>query len=112
MGCGGHRQANTGRRPDQQALALATISPWVNDSDDATDASLLAAHRGQLADTYVAYAGTGNFTTQGDYVRIDDPGVWSEFVYQPAIIYHGQIHYHSIWRDHMRNYGGNFYRED
>ncbi|RZK21647.1 MAG: DUF3500 domain-containing protein [Hymenobacter sp.] len=45
----------------------------------------------------------------GDYVRIDGPNVWSEFVCQNGIVYHSQIHYHSIWRDRTRDYGGNFY---
>ncbi|MDO7886037.1 DUF3500 domain-containing protein [Hymenobacter cheonanensis] len=93
----------------QQALVMAAMAPWVNDADDATAASLLASYQHQLADTYVAYAGTGNFTTQGDYLRIDGPSVWIEFVCQNGIVYHSQIHYHSIWRDHARDYGGNFY---
>lgn len=45
---------------DQQALVLAAMKPWVQDSDDATAASLLSTYQGQLAGTYIAYAGTGN----------------------------------------------------
>jgi hypothetical protein len=93
----------------QQALVLAAMKPWVNDSDDATAASLLAAYQRQLPATYIAYAGTGAFGTNGDYVRIDGPSVWIEFVCQNGVIYHSQIHYHSIWRDRIRDYGGNFY---
>ncbi|MDO7845732.1 DUF3500 domain-containing protein [Hymenobacter sp. M29] len=93
----------------QQALVMAAMAPWVQDSDDATAATLLAAYQRQLPDTYIAYAGTGSFATNGDYVRIDGPEVWIEFVCQNGVVYHSQIHYHSIWRDHARDYGGNFY---
>ena len=93
----------------QQALVMKAMAPWVNDSDDATAASLLAAYQRQLATTYIAYAGTGTLTSNGDYVRIDGPNVWIEFVCQNGIIYHSQLHYHSIWRDRTRDYGGSFY---
>jgi hypothetical protein len=81
----------------------------VQDADDATAASLLAAYEQQLASTYVAYSGTGNFTQEGDYVRLDGPNVWIELVCQNGVMYRSQIHYHSIWRDRTRDYGGNFY---
>jgi hypothetical protein len=41
-------------------------------------------------------------------VRIDGPGVWIEFVCQNGIVYQGQIHYHTVYRDHTRDYGGEF----
>lgn len=94
----------------QRQLLLAAMKPWVQDSDDATAARLLADYARQLAGTYVAYAGSGNFTAAGDYLRLDGPGVWIEFVCQSGVVYNQQIHYHSIWRDHTRDYGGNFYR--
>jgi hypothetical protein len=93
----------------QQALVLEAMRPWVQDSDDATAAFLMTTYQGQLADTYISYAGTGLFTTSGDYVRIDGPNVWIEFVCQTGVVYRSQIHYHSIWRDHARDYGGNYY---
>lgn len=92
----------------QRQLVLAALRPWVQDADDATAARLLAEYEKQLPDTYVAYAGTGRFTSSGDYLRLDGPGLWLEFVCQNGIIYHRQIHYHSIWRDHTRDYGGEF----
>jgi len=94
---------------DQQALVVAAMKPWVQDSDDATAAALLSTYTNQLASTYIAYSGTGNFTTEGDYVRIDGPNVWIEFACQGGIVYRNQIHYHTVWRDHARDYGGNFY---
>ena len=38
-------------------------------------------------------------------MRIDGPGVWIEFSVQNGIVMSG-VHYHSIWRDHIRDYGG------
>jgi hypothetical protein len=93
----------------QQTLVLAAMRPWVNDSDDATAASLLTTYQSQLANTYIAYAGTGQFTASGDYARIDGPNVWIEFACQGGVVYRSQIHYHTVWRDHARDYGGNFY---
>ncbi|GAA4493135.1 DUF3500 domain-containing protein [Hymenobacter ginsengisoli] len=93
----------------QQALVLAAMRPWVNDSDDATAASLMSVYQNQLANTYISYSGTGLFTTTGDYARIDGPNVWIEFACQGGIVYQSQIHYHTVWRDHARDYGGNFY---
>ncbi|WP_324680323.1 DUF3500 domain-containing protein [Hymenobacter sp. GOD-10R] len=93
----------------QQALVLEAMKPWVQDSDDATAASLLSIYQNQLANTYVAYSGTGLFTSNGDYARIDGPNVWIEFACQGGIVYRNQIHYHTVWRDHARDYGGNFY---
>lgn len=93
----------------QQDLVAAAMAPWVQDADDATAASLLSYYKTQLANTYIAYSGTGNFTTQGDYARIDGPNAWIEFVCQNGVVFQSQIHYHSIWRDRARDYGGNFY---
>jgi hypothetical protein len=93
----------------QQALVVEAMRPWVQDADDATAASLMTTYTNQLAGTYIAYSGTGNLTSNADYVRIDGPNVWIEFVCQSGVVYNTQIHYHSVWRDHARDYGGNFY---
>ncbi len=93
----------------QQALVMAAMAPWVQDADDATSAQLLNYYQSQLANTYIAYSGTGNLTTNADYVRIDGPNVWIEFVCQTGVVFRSNIHYHSIWRDRARDYGGNFY---
>ncbi len=93
----------------QQELVMAAMAPWVQDAEDASATALLATYRSQLANTYISYSGTGGFTTRGDYMRIDGPNVWIEFSTQNAIVFQGQIHYHTIWRDRARDYGGNFY---
>ncbi|RZK63068.1 MAG: DUF3500 domain-containing protein [Hymenobacter sp.] len=93
----------------QQQLVMAAMAPWVNDADDVTAAQLLNCYQTQLATTYIFYSGTGNFSTNGDYARIDGPNVWIEFVCQTGVVFRSQIHCHSIRRDRARDYGGNFY---
>ncbi|MGI4728168.1 MAG: DUF3500 domain-containing protein [Janthinobacterium lividum] len=101
----------------QQALVIAAMKPWIYDTDDATAATVLATYTSDMANTYISYgsntSGTAGdastfFTTNTDYVRIDGPHVWIEFVCQTGVVYPTQIHYHSIWRDHTSDYGGNF----
>jgi hypothetical protein len=31
--------------------------------------------------------------------------VWIEIVSQPGVVFHNQVHYHSIWRDRSTDYG-------
>jgi hypothetical protein len=98
-----------------QAKVLAAMMPWLNDLDSATTAAVLAIYTGDLANTYVTYANNPNaasgntssfFTTNTDYVRIDGPRVWIEFVCQTGVVYSSQIHYHAVFRDHTSDYGG------
>jgi hypothetical protein len=92
----------------QQQLVLDAIEPWVDVADDTTAAALLSTYESELDETYISYSGTTDLDTQGDYVRIDGPSVWIEFVCQNGVIYSNQIHYHSVYRDHTRDYGGEF----
>ncbi len=73
----------------------------------------------QLAQTYVGYgvgtSGTASFpefpsgtSTQHSYLRIDGPRVWIEFVVQQGVVYSSNIHYHSLWRDKVADYGAEF----
>jgi hypothetical protein len=92
----------------QQALIMKAIKQWVSVNDNATTKALLKTYKKELAKTYVSYSGTTALTAQGDYVRIDGPSVWIEFVVQNGIVYQNQVHYHTVWRDHTRDYGGEF----
>jgi hypothetical protein len=94
----------------QQTLIKTFIEAWVNDQNSSTASTLLALYESDtaLASTYVGYSGTGAFTTQGDYIRVDGPRVWVEFVVQNGIVFSSGIHYHSIWRDKTADYGGDF----
>jgi hypothetical protein len=94
--------------PQQKKLVLAAIHPWVADVDDATAKQLMKTYAKELGQTYVSYSGGTGLDTQGDYVRIDGPGVWIEFVCQNGVVYRDQIHYHTVYRDHTRDYGSEF----
>jgi hypothetical protein len=98
-----------------QAKVLAAMMPWLNDLDDASTAAFLKIYTNELANTYVTYAsnskGTAGdastfFTANTDYVRIDGPSVWIEFICQTGVVYPAEIHYHSVYRDHTRDYIG------
>ena len=71
--------------------------------------------RDELNDTYIAYSGSATgksgdassfLTKNADYVRIDGPSVWIEFICQNGVVYREGIHYHSVFRDHKRDYNG------
>lgn len=90
----------------QKQLVLAAIRPWTQDVDDATGAALLAIYTNELNSTYIAYSGNPTLEANADYVRIDGPSVWIEFVCQSGAVIRNQIHYHTIFRDHTRDYNG------
>ncbi|MFT4212195.1 MAG: DUF3500 domain-containing protein [Microbacterium sp.] len=90
---------------DQKALVLAAMAPWVAIADDATAEDLMTVYESELDDTYISYSGSTDLTAQGDYVRIDGPSVWIEFVCQNGVVLQNQIHYHTVYRDHTRDYG-------
>ncbi len=90
----------------QKALVLAAIKPWTQDVDDATGAALLAIYEKELDATYIAYSGNATLANNADYARIDGPSVWVEFVCQSGVVYQNEIHYHTIYRDHTRDYNG------
>ncbi|MDX3749127.1 DUF3500 domain-containing protein [Streptomyces sp. AK08-02] len=94
--------------PKQQKLVLKAIHPWVANVDDATAKQLMKTYERELNETYVAYSGGTALDTQGDYVRIDGPGVWVEFVCQNGLVIQGKVHYHTVYRDHTRDYGSEF----
>jgi hypothetical protein len=93
-----------------QEKVKAVINSYVNTQASETAADLLGAYLSDsaLAQTYVAYSGGGNVTTSNSYIRIDGPRVWIEFSVQRGVIFSSDIHYHTIWRDKVADYGGNF----
>ncbi len=96
---------------DQQQLVLNAMKPWVTDMQAAVAANMLSIYQSELAGTYIAWTGSGTsgnastfLNTNTNYVRIDGPSVWIEFICQTGVVYRSQIHYHSVWRDHSRDY--------
>ncbi len=98
-----------------KAKVWTAILAWLNDVDPDQAATIRTAYSNELSESYVCYAsntsavaGTpGSFLTANtDYVRIDGPGIWIEFVCQNGVIISNQIHYHTVMRDHTRDYIG------
>ncbi|MFT4152555.1 DUF3500 domain-containing protein [Parafilimonas sp.] len=96
-----------------QANVWAAIQPWINDIDSAQAATIREAYSDELSDTYVCYASNTSatagdassfFTTNTDYVRIDGPSIWIEFICQTGVVFSSAIHYHTVMRDHERDY--------
>ncbi len=62
-----------------------------------------------LSGTKIGWSGSDTpLGTQGDYLRIDGPRCWIEFVCQNGIVFPSQIHFHAVWRDKVSDYGSNF----
>jgi hypothetical protein len=91
-----------------QALVQTAIRAYVNTQASEYANDLLGAYlaASALAQTYVAYSGSGNVTTNGNYFRIEGPRLWIEFSVQRGVIFSSDIHYHTIWRDKFGDYGG------
>jgi len=98
-----------------EAKVWAAMLPWLNDVDTTQSATIREAYANELADTYVCYASNTSatagsastfLTTNTDYVRIDGPSVWIEFICQNGVVISNQIHFHSVMRDHSRDYIG------
>jgi hypothetical protein len=90
---------------NQKDLVLAAIATYVLDVDNINANKILSQYKKELDDTYIGYSGNAALTNKSDYLRIDGPSVWIEFSVQNGIVFNG-VHYHSIWRDHLRDYGG------
>lgn len=92
----------------QKQLVMDAIATYVNDVDDANAATILALYGSELDDTYIAWSYDATLTLKNGYVRIDGPHVWIEYSVQNGIIL-TPTHPHSIWRDHVTDYGGTGY---
>jgi len=91
-----------------QALVQAAIRSYVNTQTTEYANDLIGAYLSSdaLAQTYVAYSGSGTVTANGNYFRIEGPRLWIEFSVQRGVIFSSDIHYHTIWRDKFGDYGG------
>ncbi len=96
----------------QKQLVLEAMKPWVRDMEDSVAANLLAIYQSELDATFIAFTGNGVagdansfLNANTNYARIDGPSVWIEFACQNGVVFRNQIHYHTVWRDHLRDYG-------
>lgn len=94
--------------PAQQAIVRTALESYASLPGQAITGPLVEAYESSaaLADTYVGYAGTTDFSAKGSYVRIDGPRIWMEFIVQPAVARPSDLHYHALWRDKQSDYGG------
>ena len=92
----------------QQQQVRQAIESYTALPGQAIARPLLAAYESPaaLAETFIGYAGTPDFSTRGSYVRIDGPRIWMEFIVQPAVAKPTDLHYHALWRDKQSDYGG------
>jgi Protein of unknown function (DUF3500) len=90
----------------QKALVFAAMKPWTQDADDASGTALQAIYEKEIDNTYISFSGNSTLSANADYVRIDGPSVWIEFVCQTGVVYRNEIHYHAVYRDHTRDYAG------
>ncbi len=90
----------------QKALVLAGIRTYVADVDTASARAIMTKYTNEINETYIGFSGSGNFVTQGDYLRIDGPSVWLEYSTQGGIVIRTYPHPHTVWRDRTGDYGG------
>ncbi|HTV21739.1 MAG TPA: DUF3500 domain-containing protein [Polyangiaceae bacterium] len=95
---------------EQKELVKAAIESWVQNVADPVSSALLTEYESDaaLAETYVGYSGSADLSTQSSYVRIDGPRVWIEATVQGGIIYRDIVHWHTIWRDKIADYGAEY----
>ena len=103
----------SGLSTTQKNYVIEAMRTYVEDLDATTAASLMALYESEIDQTYIAFTGSATagtassfLTSNTNYVRIDGPHVWIEFVCQTGVIFPSQIHFHTVWRDHSSDYGG------
>ena len=96
--------------PAQKAAVSQAIRAWVELPTGAISRRLMADYTkpAALAETFVGLSGASDLASPGAYIRIDGPRLWIEFVVQPAVADAKAVHYHTIWRDKLADYGGAF----
>ena len=91
------------------------LHPWLNDLTYELKTKLLNTYTAEMADTYISYSGnatasSGNpnsfLMADGDYVRIDGPSVWIEFIVKKGVLFTNDVQYLTVYRDHTRDYNG------
>ncbi|WP_157967407.1 MULTISPECIES: DUF3500 domain-containing protein [Paraliobacillus] len=95
---------------EQQALVKEAIEAWVSDVNEEDKEALLDAYYADDAwsETYIAWSSSTSVDDEGSYIRIDGPRVWIEFSVQGGIVFGDVLHFHTIWRDKVADYGGEF----
>jgi hypothetical protein len=93
---------------EQKAKVIHAIRQWVRVANEATAKKIMKGYSSDINDTFISFYGGLDLSKRGDYVRIDGPGVWIEFICQPGAVFPKGIHYHTVYRDHKLDYAGSF----
>jgi hypothetical protein len=95
-------------KPEQLRLVTAAIDAYLELPGRSITAPLRAHYFDKVAleNTYIGISGSPDLKTPGSYVRIDGPRVWIELVVQEGVAFTNEVHFHTIWRDKVADYGG------
>lgn len=94
---------------------MTALNPWLNDLPYELKTKLMNIYVAEMGDTYLSYSGNatanaGNpnsfLMADGDYVRIDGPSLWIEFLVKKGTVFGADFQYHTIYRDRTRDYNG------
>lgn len=94
---------------------LKALDPWLNDLPYELKTKLLNIYTAEMADTYISYSGSPTATSgnsnsllmaDGDYIRIDGPSVWIEFIVKKGTLFTNDVQYQTVYRDRTRDYNG------
>jgi hypothetical protein len=90
----------------QKKLVMNVIADYVKDIHPAHIAEIMSQYEAELNGTYIAFSGDPQLKAMGDYVRIDGPGIWMEFILRKGDYFTDKPNYYSVWRDHKKDYNG------
>lgn len=96
----------------QKRLVLEAMKPWVYDMENAVAANLLKIYGKELDDTYISFTGDGVAGDQSsflvsntNYVVLTGRASGSNSPARTESSFPTRFHYHTIWRDHVRDNG-------
>lgn len=92
----------------QKAKVIDAILQWVHIANEATAKEIMKKYSSEINDTFISFYGSLDLNNRTDYIRIDGPEVWIEFICQPGAVFPDGLHYHTVYRDHLRDYAGSF----
>lgn len=99
---------------EQKTLVQMAIKAWVGDADANTSETLLVEYLSDeaLAKTYIGWSGSTDPDVIGSYVRIDGLRLWLKMAAQRGVGYSSgdadEAHFHTVWRDKLADYAGEF----
>ena len=90
----------------QQQLLMNVLNNYLVDPSKPLADAILARYLQELPETYLSWSGDSSIKSFGDYIRIDGPSVWIEFICKPGVAFKDMPCFYTIWRDKKNDYGG------